>query len=649
MRTRILTINCLVKWFLPFYLFTFLPLNAQVGTWKNHLAYHDVQNICEADHQLFVLASNDIYLYNKNDQSITTYDKVNGLSDTYITHIAWCPQAKRLIAVYQNSNIDLIGTNGDITNISALYSKMMTEDKTVSKITIDGIYAWLHCSFGLVKVNVKKAEIAETYTNGHPDYPTNLPDYDEYNDLQNNITLVSSLLPGGPKYNYFYEMKFYNKKLYTCGGLYQPLVDLQRPGTIQVLDENNNWTIYEDRIDTLTHYSYVDIDCIDTDPTDNDHVFAGGRTGLYEFLKGKLIKAYSIDNSELKSTFQDNLDKNYVIVNALQFDKEGNLWMVQSLNNYNKLLVLNKNGSWEKKDYDLFNTFGKALSGNNALGNARNLYFDSNDYLWFVHDHYDTPAIYRYDTKNNESKEFTSFINQDGNTFSIKYGVRCLAEDKDNNIWIGTSDGPLMLESTQIESNNPIFTQVKVPRNDGTNYADYLLAGIDITSIAIDGGNRKWFGTNNNGVFLISSDNLEQIQHFTTDNSSLISNSILSIAINHTTGEVFFATDHGLCSYISDATKTNQEMSTDNVWAYPNPVEPDYTGPITITGLSFNSDIKILSSSGYVVNEGRSNGGTYIWDGCDKKGKRVASGIYMVAIATNDGKKGTVCKIAIVN
>jgi hypothetical protein len=312
-------------------------------------------------------------------------------------------------------------------------------------------------------------------------------------------------------------------------------------------------------------------------------------------------------------------------------------------------LVLNKNGSWEKKDYDLFNTFGKALSGNNALGNARNLYFDSNDYLWFVHDHYDTPAIYRYDTKNNESKEFTSFINQDGNTFSIKYGVRCLAEDKDNNIWIGTSDGPLMLESTQIESNNPIFTQVKVPRNDGTNYADYLLAGIDITSIAIDGGNRKWFGTNNNGVFLISSDNLEQIQHFTTDNSSLISNSILSIAINHTTGEVFFATDHGLCSYISDATKTNQEMSTDNVWAYPNPVEPDYTGPITITGLSFNSDIKILSSSGYVVNEGRSNGGTYIWDGCDKKGKRVASGIYMVAIATNDGKNGTVCKIAIVN
>ena len=132
-------------------------ISAQTGSWKSHLAYHDVQNICEAGNNLFVLASNDLYQYNKNDQSITTYDKVNGLSDTHITHIAWNPQAKRLIIIYQNSNIDLIDTNGNVTNISALYSKTMTEDKTVSQITIDGIYAWLHCSFGYVKVNMNMA------------------------------------------------------------------------------------------------------------------------------------------------------------------------------------------------------------------------------------------------------------------------------------------------------------------------------------------------------------------------------------------------------------------------------------------------------------------------------------------------------------
>ena len=215
-------------------------------------------------------------------------------------------------------------------------------------------------------------------------------------------------------------------------------------------------------------------------------------------------------------------------------------------------------------------------------------------------------------------------------------------------MWIGSNSGPFMLTKSERENNGNTFTQVKVPRNDGTNYADYLLANIDISCIAIDGANRKWFGTFNNGVYLISADNLVQIHHFTTDNSKLLSNSVMSIAINNTSGEVFFATDNGLCSYISDATETNTEMTTDNVWAYPNPVEPGYTGNITITGLSLNADIKILSANGAIVNEGHSNGGTYVWDGCDKKGRRVASGIYMVATATSNGEKGTVCKIAIV-
>ena len=142
---------------------------------------------------------------------------------------------------------------------------------------------------------------------------------------------------------------------------------------------------------------------------------------------------------------------------------------------------------------------------------------------------------------------------------------------------------------------------------------------------------------------------MTQLQHFTTENSKLLSNIIQSVAINNTTGEVFIGTDNGLCSYISDATETNTEMTSDNVWAYPNPVEPGYTGPITITGLTLDADVKILSSNGAIVNEGRSNGGTYVWDGCDKKGRRVASGIYMVATATSKGEKGTVCKIAIVN
>ena len=204
------------------------------------------------------------------------------------------------------------------------------------------------------------------------------------------------------------------------------------------------------------------------------------------------------------------------------------------------------------------------------------------------------------------------------------------------------------MDKEDIYETDHYLTQIKVPRNDGTDYADYLFSGINITAIAIDGGNRKWFGTNNNGVYLISADNMVQIHHFTTENSPLLSNSIESITINPNTGEVFFGTIKGLCSFISDATEPNDEMTKDNVWAYPNPVEPGYIGPITITGLTLDADVKILSANGALIHQGRSNGGTYTWDGCDQQGRRVASGVYMVATATNSGEKGTVCKIAIV-
>ena len=167
--------------------------------------------------------------------------------------------------------------------------------------------------------------------------------------------------------------------------------------------------------------------------------------------------------------------------------------------------------------------------------------------------------------------------------------------------------------------------------------------------MAVDGGNRKWFGTNNNGVFLISDDNNTQVQHFTTDNSPLLSNTIHDIAVDGSTGRVYFATDRGLCSYLSDATEPSTEMTKDNVYAYPNPVRPDYTGPITVVGLTYDAEVKITTSNGTLVAEGRSTGGTFTWDGCDSEGRRVASGVYMVHTSTSSGDKGTVCKIAIVN
>ena len=205
-----------------------------------------------------------------------------------------------------------------------------------------------------------------------------------------------------------------------------------------------------------------------------------------------------------------------------------------------------------------------------------------------------------------------------------------------------------MLTSDQITATSPIYTQVKVPRNDGTNYADYLLTGVDIRCIYVDKNNRKWFGTTGNGLYIIDSDNITTLAHFTKDNSKLFSDDILALAANESTGEVFIGTDKGLCSYTSNFADNSNGMTKDNVWAYPNPVRPGYTGAITITGLTSGATVKIVTSNGALVNEGTASNGEYKWYGIDRNGKQVVSGVYMVEVATSEGDKGVVCKIAIV-
>ena len=642
MRINVFAIRHLVKWLLPFYLFTFLPLHAQVGTWHHHLAYHNVQSICKAGDDLFVLASNDLYQYHLNDQSIITYDKINGLSDTHITHIAWSQQAKRLIAVYQNSNIDLVETDGDIINISALYNKSMTDDKTVYKISIDGIYAYLHCGFGIVKVNLQRAEISATYTPNMPDYPIGLPEYQD--DYDEYITTVSALNPGGPAYNHFYEARLLNGRLYTTGGYFLPSIpDKQLPGIIQTFD-GNDWTLFEEEISQKTGYKYEDICCIDVDPTNADHVYAGGKCGLYEFLNGKLTAYYNKDNSPLKGANDrgTELGNDFVLILGIKFDAQGNLWVLNSMAKGVSLLKLSSDHQWTDHHQTLLTD-----DSDNTLAGLRGMMIDSRGLLWFVNNNWQDPSLFCYDMENDNLIKYNNFTNQDGVKYDVVWAY-CVAEDREGNIWVGTDSGPFMIQKQEVGQERVTFQQIKVPRNDGTDYADYLLSGVSISSIAIDGGNRKWFGTNGAGAFLISADNMNQIHNFTTDNSKLITNQITSIVINQKSGEVFFLSDDGLCSYMSNAIEPAEEMTKDNVWAYPNPVTPDYTGLITITGLSYDADVKITASNGALIAEGRSNGGMFTWDGCDKNGRRVISGIYYVISATSEGRSGTCCKIAII-
>lgn len=547
-----------------------------------------------------------------------------------------------------------------------------------------GKYAYVSNGFGILKLNMTDIEITDTYNLGFPvnwceiegntiyayssakgkysaSLSSNLLDKNNWKKVGNYVAktqedkselkqLVSTLNPGGPKYNYFGFLKYANNQLYTCNGN----VGGQKNACIQILGKDN-WNIYQDdNISNITGVGYKDLVCIDYDPLDIKHVFAGGRNGLYEFYDGKFVKHYNHTNSliEIVGGLQNNAE--YELVQGIKYDASGNLWLLNSEAPNSSLIEYSKDQEWisrSKSELMKYESYGVK---NKSLATLQSMMIDSRGLLWFVNNHWANPSFfcYQFPTNNTDDgviKAFTSITNQDGTTISNIFGISCIAEDKNKNLWIGTNQGPFLLESNQITADSPVFTQVKVPRNDGTNYADYLLTGMNISCIAIDKANRKWFGTKNNGVYLISSDNLEQLNHFTTSNSKLLSDNIEAIAINDDTGEVYIGTENGLCSYMSDSNSSNEEMTKDNVWAYPNPVKPDYTGLITITGLSLNANIKIVTSKGTLVNQGKSSSGIYQWNGTDLKGKKVASGIYMVMTATEEGDKGVVCKIAIIN
>ena len=454
---------------------------------------------------------------------------------------------------------------------------------------------------------------------------------------------VSSIIPNSPKRNLPYYMTFTNNRLLVCGGG----MDYDRfnnPGTIMMLDNNTWYNFQEEGIKNITGLDYKDITSVIEDPNDSEHHFAtSGGEGLYEFRNKKFVKLYSINNSTLKTILPNESYKlNYVRTNGLQYDKNHNLWMVNS-NVDNIINILKDDGTWISFNHP-------EISGKPTF---ERIIFDKRGWAWITSMRY-APGVFCFntngtleDTSDDKTKFIGSFTNQDGTNLG-QLKILSIVEDKDGAIWIGTEKGPIVINNpTKFFDDNFYCTQIKVPRNDGTNLADFLLANEKINAICVDGANRKWIGTETDGIFLLSADGLETIHHFSTSNSPLLSNKIQSLVINPNTGELYIGTDQGLLSYMSDATEGGESFS-ENAHAYPNPVKPDYTGVITVTGLIRDSNVKITDINGSLVYSGTSVGGQFTWDGKNSKGKKVSSGIYLVLAADSEGKEGIATKILII-
>jgi hypothetical protein len=251
-------------------------------------------------------------------------------------------------------------------------------------------------------------------------------------------------------------------------------------------------------------------------------------------------------------------------------------------------------------------------------------------------------------TSTPENKEkFTKLTDQDGQTVSWT-NIKCLTEDLNGMIWMGTTEGICMFNPAKAFSGSA-FTVVrpKVPRNDGTGFADRLMDGIQVNDVAVDGANRKWIGTQSSGLFLVSSDGSQIIKRFNTDNSPLASNTVYRICCNPNSNSVYVTTPDGLYEYFSDSSPAEPNYS--NIYAYPNPVRPEFGGDVIIKGLMDNSLVKIADASGNVLAQMKSTGGMVTWDCCDQYGNQVKTGVYLVFCSQANGSgNAVVTKIAVI-
>jgi ligand-binding sensor domain-containing protein len=468
---------------------------------------------------------------------------------------------------------------------------------------------------------------------------------------ENGLTVISQgIKPNSPRRNLFHSLSWPEPgRLLIVGGCHDIVYKstLEYPGTVMIY-ENDKWSYLEDNLSAKTGLKYVNLTEAAQDPFDKNHIFVGSTgQGVYEFRDNKFYKLHSWNNSALKSIINDNEKNknNYVRISALQYDNKGNLWMAN--NEIDTIIrVLEPNGNWFSLYYD-------ELEG---LPTFKQLRFDKKGHIWLNSSRY-LPGIFCIDTKStlkdnrDDIVRFSSsyFKNQDGTTEEI-YEVYCYEFDLEGQMWIGTDKGIFVLKNPDnfISNPDPVFERIKIPRNDGSDLADYLFNGVPTTAIYIDQGNRKWIGTSDNGVFFMSEDGTETLAHFTVSNSPLPSNSILSITEDGQNGSVFFGTSLGLVEYGGQARDPEETLSKSNILVYPNPVKPDFDGYVTITGLTSESSIRITSNSGKLINQGTSNGGSYSWNLNDFNGHPVPSGVYHAVITNSENNKSESASITVI-
>lgn len=384
--------------------------------------------------------------------------------------------------------------------------------------------------------------------------------------------------------------------------------------------------------------------CMAADLTeDGTYYFGSVSDGICKVKNGSVEGYYRDDNSPMY------IIDSRTIVYGISIDRGGNLWYSSITNpqGQDPIYILPKDklslNPSEVKESDWYTLPCHTIE---YTGGQDVVYLQCNKSNLILFADHGTNVFITVDTKgtfddfsDDKLIHCKKVEDQDGNILA-PYPVCCFFEDDSGAVWIGTGIGVFIITNPANDCQETArVRRVKVPKDDGSELADYLLSSDMVLSISADAANRKWLATKNSGLFLVSPDGSRILKNFTKDNSPLASNTVYSVYCDRATNTVYIGTGEGLFSYKSESIPATE--SFDNVIVFPNPVRPEYSGPIYIKGLMENSLVKIADAAGNIIYQMRSESGLVSWNGCNASGRPVPSGVYYILTSQNSGSTTT--------
>ena len=449
-----------------------------------------------------------------------------------------------------------------------------------------------------------------------------------------NVNRALQVLPEGPLYNQPFTIEASPGKLWVAFGdvdlTFNPY-PLTRKGISNY--RNESWTNikYDSLTDLLDVEDVNDLVFVKSNPNNpNETYMSSYQKGLLKIKNQDPTILYNETNSPLEIPGGD--EALGIRLYGSDFDKQDNFWFVQSRIDKG-LIKLTPEGQFQTIDIsNIINAEDELALGKLVVSREGYVFFGAV-----------SSGLVGYNPTTNEFNKIGEAL---GNGNLPSTDIKALAFDNQNRLWIGTRKGLRVLYSARnfFESGADIDSQPIIILDDGV--PQELLFLQSITDIEVDGSNNKWVSTATSGVFYLSSNGQETLLRFTSANSPLPSDTVLDISIDDADGTVYFATKDGLVAY--DGTSTAPGEDLESVYAYPNPVRPNYFGNVTIDGLTAKANVKITDITGNLVFETTSQGGSVEWDTTAFGKYKVASGVYLVLITSDDNLLTKVAKIMII-